>query len=226
MSMPIKKETLLYHSGPYKKYRWMGILNVIQVGFAAVNLVMMPSNSLIREHKELMGRRVRKVTKPAADDSSMDVVEYELNSEVEPLSLFQRVIRLDIKDLLNPANIYEKMKDNPVYFFPLVGFTVLYTGLTFFYTRRMAHKISLLPTGHVKFSSFSPFAIKPSPTFTVPVRDVSCVTPRQFEANYIVIKIRGYRAAHLIHKSEGQLLEPMLFDEYLGQRRSWYTGVW
>lgn len=226
MSLPINKETLLYYNSPYKKYRWMGIINVVQIAFAVANVAFMPSNKLIQEHREAMERRVRKVTKPSDQNPSEMVEEFELNPEVEPLSLFQRMLRMDFSELLSPNNIYETAKDRPAFFFPVVGFSIIYTALTFLYTRRMAHKVSLLPTGHVKFSSFSPFAVKPPPTIVVPVRDVSCVTPRQSETNYIVIKIKGYRAGHLIHKTEGHLLEPRLFDEYLGQRRSWFKTVW
>lgn len=216
MSLPINKETLLYCSAPYKKYRLMGFSVVLQVSVVLANILLMPSKKLLAQHEEARKKRAREPTPAEELDAKV----------VKSLGLVQRILNLDYKEIFDPANIYENIKGRPYICLPLIGFSLAYTGLVIIYTRRVAHMISLLPTGHVRFSSFTPFGFRKSPSVVVPVRDISCVTPRQADTNFAVIKIRGYRGTHLVHKSEGQFLEPKLFDEYLGQTRSWARGSW
>lgn len=217
MSIPIQKETLLYCNVPYKKYRLLGFSAVLQVGFVTINLLMMPSKKLMEQHEE--AKKNRALREPTNEEL--------FNAEVvKSLTFMQRIARLDYREILDPMNVYENLTGRPWISIPLIGFSLAYTSLCISYTRRVAHMISLLPNGYVRFSSFTPFGFKKSPSILVAVRDVSCVTPRQAATNYAVIKIRGYRGTHLIHKTHGQFLEPKLFDEYLGQTRSWATDGW
>lgn len=216
--MTIEKEVLVYCSLPFKKYRWISYMSVIQIGFLALNTVILPTPRLLKERQEAVKNRLKKKEK---SDDSVVWDEYEPNPDYDPSTVWEKIKRLNHKDLFAPSNILKNIVERPYLTLGLLGVSALMTSAFVMYAHRMAHLITLLPNERVRFSSFSAFAIGKPPTIELPVRDVSCVQGRKSKHNYSILKLRGYWGYHLVHKSEGQFLEPKLYDKYLGYERSW-----
>lgn len=221
----IKKPVVVYASLPFKKYRWISYVSFIQVGFLVVNLWFLPTSRLVAERNEALANRV--IKKKKSDDltnnqnSSSDEWEDELviNPDYDPATVFERFKRLDYKELFTIRNVINNITERPLISLGLVASSVLISSSFWIYARRTLHMITLLPNERVRLSFFSPMG-KP-PSIELPLRDISCVQSRQSKHNYSILKLRGRLGFHLVHKAEGQFLEPKLYDKYLGYERSW-----
>lgn len=212
MTMIINKEVLVYSSQPFTKYRWIGFMSTIQIGFVLLSVSLMPTQKLIDE------RRL------ASERNKKEEVECSLSnrsSSQDYVSLWEKLKRAQYNEIITYNNVRDNMVDRPYIFFGLIGASIAISSAFFIYARRIAHKITLLPKDRIRFESFTPFAIGAPPKTELPLRNVSCVSGRRSQTNYSILKFKGYRGYHLVHKTDGRFLEPKLYDEYLGFKRSW-----
>lgn len=224
----IDQEILIYQSLPYKKHRWIGYASVFHMGFLALNALVLPTPRLIRERTEALHNRVKKKQQPKIIDdeastlnNSEYIEEYEPNPEYDPATVWQRLRRLAWREIFNPNNIKENFLERPAVSIGFLGVSALVCSAYLLYARRSIHKIFLLPNGRARLNFFSPFAIGKPPSLDIPLDNISCVTNRKSKVNYAILKIKGYWGYHLVHKVDGDFLEPKLYDQYLGFERSW-----
>lgn len=222
--MVIDKEILVYVSLPYKKYRWISYISVVQVGFIALNLFVLPTRRLIQERQEALKNRVRrKEIKEQSQDGYVD--EFEINPDYDNATFFQRLKRLNYRDLFTIQNLSQNMSDRPLFSAGAILSMGLVSTAFCIYASRIIHKVTLLPNDRVKLAFFSAFAVGKPRTLELPLHYISCVSPRKSKHNYAILKIKNHLGYHVIQKSEGQFLEPKLYDKYLGFERSWAKKV-
>lgn len=217
--MSFDKEIVIYVNQPYKKFRWLGYMSAVQIGFVVANFVLMPTPKLIEERMNALKNRVRK--KEPVDGVEQIFEEYEPNPDYDPATVFERMKRLSYRELFSPKNILDNVTERPVLSAAAIGSVLLITSGIFIYCRRMAHIITLLPNDKIRFTSFSPIALGKPRSIELSVQNVSCVTSRKANMNYAVLKFKGYYGYHLVQKRDGQFLEPKLFDQHLGYSRAW-----
>lgn len=214
--MAIERELLIYASLPYKKFRWVSYLSLMQVGFVGINLMVLPNTSLIQ-----------KQNKPIEEQKQVDQdVERNINGNQKQQQQNRGIInRLtdpnSYKGLVSLETTIDNIKENPLLTTTMITCSTLIVSAVFFYAKRSIHTITLLPNEKVKFQFFSPFAMREPSTLVLPLRNVSCKSARKSKQNYSILKLKGYRGYHLVHKAEGYFLEPKLYDKYLGYERSW-----
>lgn len=219
------KEIVLYANLPYNKYRWYGYISAAQVGFVLFSLIVMPTPRIIEERKIASDRRdKRRDVNPGEQSLERTNEPVAAKARHETATLWQRLRRFDYSELLSPGNFKENIVDRPYLSVGMLGATSLISFAFYIYTHRIAHVITLLPNQRVRFESFSAFAFGRPRSVELSVRDVSCVVGRKSPNNYSILKFKGYRGYHLVHKTEGIFLEPKLYDEYLGYERSWYKN--
>lgn len=218
--MVINKEILVYANLPYKKYRWISYISVIQVGFIALNLFVLPTRRLVQERQEALKNRVRrKEIKEKSQDGYVD--EFEINPDYDDATVFQRLKRLNYRDLFTLKNVSQNISDRPLFSAGVVLSMGMVSAAFFTYARRIIHKVTLLPNERVRLAFFSAFALGKPKTLELPLHNISCVSSRHSKHNYAILKIKNYLGYHLIQKTEGQFLQPKLYDKYLGFERSW-----
>lgn len=216
--MSPSQEIVLYVNQPFKKFRWLGFLSVVQVGFVMLNFILMPTPKLIEERAEALRNRVRK---KKVEGSEQVIDEYEPNPDYDPATVSQRLKRLSYGELFSPKNIVDNLVSRPVLSSVAFGSAFLISSASYLYCRRMAHIITLLPNERIRFTSFSPHAFGKPPSIEVPLENISCVTGRKSATNYSILKFKGYYGYHLVQKRDGQFVEPKLYDQHLGYSRSW-----
>jgi len=218
--MTVDKEVLIYRSTPYKKYRWISYITVLQVGLIITNTLFMPTKKYRTERKEAEARKVgRKKRDPSETDAQDQLME-----ETKPKSgtLLEQVQKVET-NLVSLQNLIDNAKERPKTLAVLLGGSILMATALIFFARRSIHMITLLPKDRVKFSVFSPLAFSEPPTMTMALRDVSCRSPRDLSKNYSILKLRGYKGFHLVSTKDGEFLEPELYDEHVGVSRGWDT---
>jgi hypothetical protein len=216
--MSLSKEIVIYINQPYSKFRWLGVISTVQIGFVMLNFILMPTNKLIEQRAEALKNRV---IKKKVEETEGILDEYEPNPDYDPATVFQRLKRLDYGELFSPKNAIDNMVSRPILSTVAVGASLLISFALHIYCRRMAHIITLLPNERVRFTSFSPFALSKPPSIEVPLTNISCVQGRKAPTNYSILKIKGYYGYHLVQKQDGKFLEPKLYDQNLGYSRSW-----
>lgn len=223
--MTINKEILIYHNLPYKKYRWISYISIIQVGFIGFNLIVLPTPKLMQERQDASKSKIKKKPIESLDQTKPEEIfeQYESNSDYDSSTLFQKFKDLSWKELLSFRNISDNVTQRPLLSSALLAASILVSSGFCLYARRNIHKVYLLPGDRVRFHLFSAFAIGKPPRLEVPLQNVSCVHDRKSANNYSILKIKGYQGYHLIHKSEGQFLEPKLYDKYVAFSRPWFT---
>lgn len=222
--MVIEKETLIYVSLPYKKYRWLSYLSLIQVGFIGINFFVLPTPKLIEERREALRNKVRrkeKIEKPL--DEYED--EFEVNPDYDGATVFQRLRRLDYREVFTLKNVVQNISERPFLSAGVLVSMGLVTTAFCLYAQRIVHMVTLLPNDRVRLAFHSAFAIGKPKSLELPLQHLSCVAPRQSKHNYAILKIKNKYGYHLVHKAEGHFLEPKLFDKYLGFERSWAKRV-
>lgn len=198
-------------------------MSFMQIGFLTLNLLFLPTSRLLRERQEALENRLRRKQRDENETKSPYSIEdeFELNPDYDPATVWQRIKRLDYKQVFSIGNVVDNIKERPFLTLGILGSSALITSALVIYAHRMAHMITLLPNDRVRFSSFSVLAIGEPPTIEIPLRNVSCIQGRKSKNNYSILKFKGYKGYHLVHKSEGQFIEPKLYDKYLGYQRSW-----
>lgn len=215
------KDILLYISEPYKRFRWISVVSVIQVGFALVSVLVMPTQKIIDERQEARAKFKEKTERP--NQQSRDVPSKEVAEiQEDQTTLWARVKQFDYGDIFSIHNVKENLAGRPYLSIGILGATSVISFALHMYARRVAHRVSLLPNERIRFESFSPLALGKPPSIEVPARDISCVSGRKSANNYAILKLRNYWGYHLIHKTEGTFLQPKLYDEHLGYKRSWH----
>lgn len=222
--MTIEKETLVYVSLPYKKYRWISYLSVVQVGFIAINFFVLPTSRLIRERSEALQNRVRRKEKKEVSTDGY-VEKFEINPDYDGATVLQRLKGLDYREVFTIHNVVQNIGERPLLSAGIFVSMGLVTTAFCIYARRILHMITLLPNDRVRLAFHSAFAIGKPKSVELPLHHVSCVAPRQSKHNYAILKIKNNYGFHLIHKAEGKFLEPKLYDKYLGFERSWAKKV-
>lgn len=216
----IDKDIIIYANLPAKKYRWISYITLTQIGFLALNLFVLPTKKLLREREEALANKAIKIEKEQDSTSDGFQPRYKLNPDYDPATLFQRLKRMSYNELFTINNVKENLQDRPLISLGIIGVASLITSAFFLYAHRTVHMITLMPGGRVRFAFFSPIFSRP-PTLELPLRDVSCVQGRKSKNNYSILKLRKYWGYHLVHKAEGQFLEPKMYDKYLGYKRAW-----
>lgn len=215
----IDKEIIVYASQPFKKYRWISYLSVIQVGFLTLNLFVLPTNKLIEQRVNAIKNKVRKKQSTEKSDTSLD--EYEPNPDYDSSTLVERLKKLNYRELFTVRSIYNNVTERPLLSASAVTASILITTALFTYARRIVHMIVLLPNERVRIFCFSAFAFGKPKAIELPASHISCVSPRKSPHNYSIIKLKNHYGFHLVNKTEGHFLEPKLYDKYLGFQRSW-----
>uniref|UniRef100_H3ABZ8 Transmembrane protein 223 n=2 Tax=Latimeria chalumnae TaxID=7897 RepID=H3ABZ8_LATCH len=96
-----------------------------------------------------------------------------------------------------------------------VGWVILAAG--FIFSRRSVHKVLLHRGGQqVTFSTYYPFGTTSS--FTVPLREISCMAHRGEVPSMIPVKIKG-RPFYFLLDKQGQIYNAKLFDITVGTYR-------
>lgn len=196
-------------------------MTLAQIGFLAVNIFVMPTSRLLKERQEALSNRViKRERKKEEEDPNEFPIEYELNPDYDSATFFQRLRRLKYSEIFSFKNVKENMQEQPILTLGLFSAATLVSSAFFMYARRTVHMITILPGERVRFAFFSPTFSKP-PTIELPLREVSCVSGRKSKYQYSILKLRNYRGYHLVHKTEGQFIDPKMYDKYLGYKRSW-----
>lgn len=196
-------------------------MSAAQLGFIVLNIFVMPTTRLIRERQEALANRViKKERKKEEDDLNEFPIDYELNPDYDPATFFQRLRRLKFSEIFSLRNVKENFQERPFLSLGLLSAGVLVSSAFFVFARRTVHMITLIPGERVRFAFFSPTFSQP-PTIELPLREVSCVSGRKSKFVYSILKLKNYRGYHLVHKTEGEFLEPKMYDKYLGYKRSW-----
>lgn len=128
--------------------------------------------------------------------------------------------KLFSKDIFEWANV-TSLLNRPLYCISVFTGCGLITSAFMIYSRRMVHKITLLPNDRVRFAFFNPNPFAGPITMEIPIRNVSCTQGRDSKHNYTILRLKGYWGYHLVHKVEGKFLEPELFDKNLNYMRAW-----
>lgn len=204
--MEPSKELVIYYSRPYTKYRWVSYYSSIYFAFISIGLFLKPMGPK-RESKK------RQMRDEFSDPGPIEMPQPAIVTIENTISSFKQDLSL--------KNLYLNFKYDPLISSITLFAAISLPAIFVFYVRRMVHEIALLPQGRVRFSIFSPFPLTKPTTFDIPVKDISCVTHRTSDSNYSVLKLRGFIAYHLVHKGEGTITQPQLYDKYLGYQRTW-----
>lgn len=219
--MSIDKETVVYANLPATKFRWISYVTLAQVGFIALNLFLMPTKRLIRERQEALANKTKEEGQDSlSSDDSKPKNEPKLDTDTDSTTLLQKLKNMNYAELFSISNVKENFQDRPLVCLGIIGAASLISTGYFFYAIRTVHMVTLLPGERVRFAFFSPVFSRPS-TLELPLRDVSCVQGRKSNSNYSILKLRNFRGYHLVHKTEGQFVDPKAYDKYLGYQRAW-----
>lgn len=220
--MPINKEILIYHNIPYSKYRWISYITLTQATFLFINLFLIATPKLIEERRRAMSNYYIKVKVEDDDEYSHLMDErYVPNPDYKPLTLQERIIKTLKSDIFTLSNLAQNFKERPFYCSGIVIASTSVGAACTFYARRMVHQITLLPGDRVRMDFFNPFPWGKPIAKTIPLKDVSCQLGRKSSKSYSILRLRNHWGYHLVHKKEGEFLEPKLYDRYLGYSRSW-----
>lgn len=210
--MFISREIVLYASLPAKKYRWITYLTIPITGLAGLNLFLIPTKELMEKHDEIIAKRALEAKKNKEEGSS--------NLDTSRGTLPQRLQRVDFRKMFSLKTIWNNIQDKPRDCAIMILTGIVFPSMGFLYTRRILHIITLLPGERVRFTFF-PLAHRPPSTLELSIRDVSCRQSRQSKHNYSILKLKNRWGYYLVHKNDGQFLEPKLYDNHLGYKRAW-----
>lgn len=215
--MGINKEILIYQNLPFKKYRWISYLSAIQLGFLLTNILLIPPEKLKKERREAQAKHKEKMSNKGPSDE----FQSESVSDPENFAIIEKIKKLTTGDLFSLQNFFDNVRDNPYLSIGLMSASAVMFGALNVYARRTIHTITLLPSERVRLTFFTPTCVGKAPSLDIPITKISCVSPRTTPNNYSILKLQGYIGYHLVSKKEGEFVEPVLYDQYLGYSRSW-----
>lgn len=229
MSAKITSDVLIYINQPYRQFRVFGLLAVTYTAFMGVNFIVSPTKEMlalrersIREQKEKL-KKVREEELNSETEFQTEFVDMRPRSIPTPEEKLPFHKRLDWKGTFDKKNMIQNFKDRPYLNGGLLLASVAIVVGFLVYPRRQIHSITLLAGGDkVRFTLFSPWALKKPSELVLPLKDVSCVSGRDSKRTFSILKLRGYKMYHLVSLGgKAEFLQPQLYDKYLGYSRSW-----
>lgn len=207
---------------PPSKYRWISYFSIFQMSVLSFNLFFLATPKLIEERDEAIKNKYRKrQIKQEEIGTETEIQQWELNPDYNPDTLWQRMKKSFSKDIFTWKNIKNNAMERPLTCAGLLGSSGLVFAAFGFYAHRMVHRIILLPNERVRFQFFNALPLGKPNTLELNLSDISCNAGRKSNFNYSTLRLRDRWGYFLVHKSEGEFLEPKLYDKYLGYERSW-----
>lgn len=219
----VSKEILVYKNVPVTKYRWISYFALFHTGIMSLNLFFLATPKLLEERNDAIKNKYRPREMKPEEEANPELIpdKWELNPDYVPDTIVTKLKNAFRKEIFTFENFKNNLTERPYLAATMLGSTALIMGLFSFYSRRMIHRLILLPDDKVRIELFNAMPIGKPLAKEIALTDISCKAGRKSNHNYSLLQIRDTWGFFLVHKTEGEFVEPKLFDKYLGFERSW-----